>query len=198
MSPEIIARGEIYVSIDIEADGAIPGKSSMINFGAAFYDNSGTPLNIEYEANLEPLPYPAKPDPDTSMWWEKQFQKNPKLKEHLNTNVRDPGIVMHEFVNLSNRVACQYSTQLTPIAYPAGFDWMWMYWYLTYFTTKSPYSFSCLDIKSYAAAKMKCDYRWAVKRNMPKTWFNKNLKHDHSGLADCRGQAALFFSMQNV
>jgi hypothetical protein len=73
-----------------------------------------------------------------------------------------------------------------------------MYWYLVSFTKNSPYSFSCLDIKSFAMAKMNCDYRWAVKRNIPKTWFNKTLKHDHSGLTDCRGQAALFFSMKNV
>jgi len=192
----MIAPGEIYVSIDIEADGKIPGLSSMINFGAAFYANDGIFLK-SYEANITPLPSPAKPDPETSQWWDQQFTKNHKLKEQLSVNVRPPEVVMPDFLRFAENIGATYKEPLTCIAYPAGFDWTWMYWYLIRFCGKSPFSFSCLDIKSYAAAKMDCDYRDAVKRNMPKEWFDKKLRHNHTGLADCVGQAAIFFSMRN-
>lgn len=191
----MISPGEIYVSIDIEADGRIPGVSSMINFGAVFYDNKGVELHA-YEANLEPLPPPAAPDPKVTAWWEKQFAKNPKLKERLFTNVRPPGEVMVEFVNYSKDISDYYKRPLTAIAYPAGFDFTWLYWYMIGFTGESPFSFSCLDIKTFAMAKMDCDYRDAVKRNMPKDWFDKKLKHTHTGIDDARSQAALFFSMR--
>jgi hypothetical protein len=188
---------EIYVSIDIEADGKVPGLSSMINFGAAFYFNNGDFID-SYEANLSPLPPPASPNPETTQWWEQQFAKNPKLKDFLNFNVRPARVVMPDFLKFSESVGALYKKPMTVIAYPAGFDWTWMYWYLIRFTGKSPFGFSCLDIKSYAAAKMNCDYRHAVKRNMPKDWFDKKLKHNHTGLADCQEQASLFFSMRNA
>jgi hypothetical protein len=187
---------EIFVSIDIEADGVIPGLSSMINFGAAFYNNGGILINT-YEANIEPLPSPAQPDSDTSKWWEQQFARNKKLKEQLSVNVRPANIVMPDFVRFSENIYSKYNMSMTCIAYPAGFDWTWMYWYLIRFAGRSPFGFSCLDIKTYAMAKMNCGYRDAVKRNMPKEWFDKKLKHNHTGLADCIEQAGLFFAMRN-
>jgi hypothetical protein len=40
---------------------------------------------------------------------------------------------------------------------------------------KPEFSFSALDIKSYAAALLKCNYRQATKRNMLKEWFDPML-----------------------
>ena len=60
---------EVYISIDIEADGPIPGGNSMLSLGAAAFElGSGnrTPIDL-YEVNLQPLPT-ATPDPDTMAW----------------------------------------------------------------------------------------------------------------------------------
>jgi hypothetical protein len=190
----ILPPGEIYASIDIEADGKIPGVSSMINFGAVFYTHKGEEIAF-YHANLAPLPPPAAPDPETLQWWEKQFKLNPKLKEELSTNVKDPQEVMDDFVDFVESLGRRHKVPITAMAYPAGFDFTWMYWYMMYFVGRSPFSFSCLDIKSYAMAKMGCNYRAAVKRNMPKSWFGKGDRHTHVGLDDARGQGRLFFNM---
>ena len=66
-----------------------------------------------------------------------------------------------------------------------------MYWYLIRFAGESPFSFSALDIKSYAAAVLRCDYSEAVKRNMPRHWFDP-LPHTHVALDDAIEQGALF------
>ena len=80
------------------------------------------------------------------------------------------------------------------VGYPAGFDFLFMYWYLIRFTGESPFSFSALDIKTYAMALMKTEYREAVKRNMPKRWFDP-LPHNHVALDDALEQGALFCNM---
>ena len=80
------------------------------------------------------------------------------------------------------------------VAYPAGFDFLFVYWYLMRFAGESPFSFSALDVKSYAMALLKTDYRDAVKRNFPKDWFDA-APHTHVALDDAKEQGALFCNM---
>lgn len=69
------------------------------------------------------------------------------------------------------------------MAYPAGFDFLFVYWYLMRFVGESPFSHSALDVKSFAMAVLKTDYRESTKKNMPKHWFDK-LPHSHMALDD--------------
>jgi hypothetical protein len=59
---------------------------------------------------------------------------------------------------------------------------------------ESPFSHSALDMKSYAMAVLKTEYRESTKRNMPKAWFDK-LPHTHVALDDAVEQGALFVNM---
>lgn len=80
------------------------------------------------------------------------------------------------------------------VAYPAGFDFLFVYWYLIKFVGESPFSHSALDIKTFAMAVLKIDYRQSTKRNMPKRWF-EDLPHNHIALDDAIEQGALFCNM---
>src|SRR5439155_11681070 len=80
------------------------------------------------------------------------------------------------------------------VAYPAGFDFLFVYWYLIRFAGESPCSFSALDVKTYAMAMLKTPYRESVKRNMPKRWFD-DLPHTHRALDDAIEQGAMFCNM---
>jgi hypothetical protein len=71
---------------------------------------------------------------------------------------------------------------------------LFVYWYLIRFAGESPFSFSALDIKTYAMALLKKGYRQAVKRNMPRSWFD-DLPHTHCALDDAIEQGALFCNM---
>jgi hypothetical protein len=62
------------------------------------------------------------------------------------------------------------------------------------FVGESPFSHAALDIKSFAMALLKTDYRESTKRNMPKHWFDK-LPHSHVALDDAIEQRALFCNM---
>lgn len=80
------------------------------------------------------------------------------------------------------------------VAYPAGFDFTFVYWYLIRFAGESPFSHSVLDIKTYAMAMMKGEYRASTKRAMPCHWFDRK-KHRHIALDDAIEQGALFCNM---
>jgi hypothetical protein len=67
-------------------------------------------------------------------------------------------------------------------------------WYLMRFAGESPFSFSALDIKSYAMALLGTGFRETVKTTMPKAWFDE-LPHTHRALDDAIGQGALFCNM---
>ncbi len=69
-----------------------------------------------------------------------------------------------------------------------------VYWYLIRFAGKSPYSYSALDIKTYAMAILGQRYRHTTKRNMPRHWFD-DLPHSHVALDDAIEQGALFCNM---
>lgn len=175
---------EVYLSTDIEADGPIPGPHSMLSFASAAY-LSDKSLVGTFEANLTLLPG-AQGDPKTMKWWAEQ----PAAWSACRSNLRDPGAVMPEYV------AWVKSLPGKPVfvAYPAAYDFMFVYWYMIRFAGESPFSHSALDIKSYAMALMGADYRESTKRNMPKTWFDK-IPHTHVALDDAKGQGALFCNM---
>jgi hypothetical protein len=175
---------EIYVSTDVEADGPIPGPNSMLSFGSAVYAGDKKLLGT-FTANLRELPG-AAPDPKTMEWWKTQ----PEAWAECRRDPEEPAEVMPRYAKWLK------SLPGSPVfvAYPAGYDFMFVYWYLIRFAGESPFSFSALDIKTYAMAILGTSYRSTTKRSMPKQWFDK-LPHTHKALDDAVGQGALFCNM---
>jgi hypothetical protein len=175
---------EIYVSTDVEADGPIPGPHSMLSFASAAFRADKT-LVSTFEANLATLSG-AEGDPKTMAWWQSQ----PEAWAACRANQRDPGEVMPEYVAWLKALP----GKPVFVAYPAAFDFMFVYWYMIKFAGESPFSHSALDIKTYAMAVMGTEYRESTKRNMPRNWFDA-MPHTHVALDDAKGQGALFCNM---
>lgn len=175
---------EIYISTDVETDGPIPGPHSMLSFGSAAY-TAGKELVATFSANLETLDGAAA-HARTAQWWATQ----PEAWAACRTNLEPPEAAMRRYV------AWIKSVQGKPVfvAYPAGFDFLFVYWYLMRFVGESPFSHSALDMKSYAMAVLKTGYRQSTKKNMPKQWFDQ-MPHTHVALDDAIEQGALFCNM---
>lgn len=175
---------EIYVSTDVETDGPIPGINSMLSFGSAAYRVDKT-LVSTFSANLELLPG-AVQDPRTMEWWKTQ----PEAWNACREDLQHPENAMKQYVIWLKELKAR------PIfvGYPAGFDFTFVYWYLMRFAGESPFSFSALDIKTYAMALLKKEYRQSTKGNMPQHWFD-NFPHTHIALDDAIEQGALFCNM---
>lgn len=175
---------EIYFSTDVETDGPIPGPYSMLSFASAAYRADKTLLGT-FTVNLEPLPG-AQGHPDTMAWW----REHPEAWDAARTNLEPPERAMRRYTDWVKGLG----GRPVFVAYPAGFDFLFVYWYLMRFAGESPFSFSALDIKSYAMAVLKTSYRDSTKKNFPKSWFDP-IPHTHVALDDAIGQGALFCNM---
>jgi hypothetical protein len=175
---------EIYLSTDVETDGPIPGPHSMLSFASAAYRADKTLLGT-FSANLELLP-DAVGHPDTMAWW----ATNQTAFDATRSNLETPALAMRRYVEW----IATLPGKPVFVAYPAGFDFLFVYWYLMRFVGSSPFSFSALDVKTYAMALLKSEYREAAKRNMPGRWFDP-LPHTHIALDDAIEQGALFCNM---
>lgn len=178
------STAEIYISTDVETDGPIPGPHSMLSIGSAAY-SADKALVSTFSANLETLPG-ATADPKTAAWWTTQ----PDAWAACRKNLETPQAAMTRYVAWIK----QLKGKPVFVAYPAGFDFLFVYWYLIRFAGESPFSHSALDMKTFAMAVLKTGYRDSTKRNMPKHWFDK-LPHSHVALDDAIEQGALFCNM---
>jgi hypothetical protein len=175
---------EVYVSTDVETDGPIPGPHSMLSFASAAFLPDKTLVDT-FTANLNALPG-ATADPATMSWWRQHPDKWAAAREDL----QDPETAMRRYADWVHKLP----GRPVFVAYPAGFDFLFVYWYLMRFVGQSPFSFSALDIKTYAMALLKTEYRESVKRNMPRRWFEAQ-PHTHVALDDALEQGLLFCNM---
>jgi hypothetical protein len=174
----------VYVSTDVETDGPIPGPHSMLSFASAAYLSDKTLIDT-FTANLETLPGAAG-HPGTMAWW----GTHPEAWAAARTDLQDPAEVLPRYAAWLKRLP----GQPVFVAYPAGFDFLFVYWYLIRFAGESPFSFSALDLKTYAMALLRTEYRQTVKRAMPRRWFDP-LPHTHVALDDALEQGAWFCNM---
>lgn len=193
-------QSEIFVSVDIEANGPIPGPFSMLSLGAvalapfepgdsttAFYQRP-QPIST-FEVNLELLPE-AGEDPSTMRFW----MKNQEAFLTTRENVQDPAVAMGRF--------CDWLEGLPGkpvfVGYPASFDFLFAYWYCIRFVGRCPFGFAALDMKTLAWALLGGQFRGMSKRRMPRGWFKGAPEHDHRALTDADGQAVLFGAMHEM
>lgn len=178
---------EVFVSGDVETNGPIPGPHSMWSVGlVAFTLRNG--IFHEWEANLLDLPGSADHPKTMEEFWAKEpvafaaCRKDPQL----------PAEAMQSMKGWCEKI----SPNKLPVfaAYPAGFDFTFIYWYSVYFLGECPFGFQAFDMKTYMAASRRVPFRHATKRHMPKRWFEGN-KHPHIALDDAREQAVLCLAM---
>ena len=89
-------------------------------------------------------------------WWQKQ----PDAWAAARSDLQEPASAMRAYVAWLK----QLPGMPVFVAYPAGFDFLFVYWYLICFTGESPFSFSALDMKTFAMALLKKEYRESVRR----------------------------------
>src|SRR5207248_10281897 len=83
---------EIYVSTDVETDGPVAGKHSILSIGSAAYTADKEMLST-FSANLETLPN-ALPDFKTAAWWLTQ----PEAWSACRQNLEPPRDAMGRYV----------------------------------------------------------------------------------------------------
>src|ERR1700753_40577 len=110
---------EVYVSTDVETDGPIPGPHSMVSFASAAYQADKTLLST-FSANLETLPDATGYSATMARW-----KENAKGWGRCGPDLAPPG------AGMARSLAWVKSLRSKPVfvAYPAGFDFLFVYWY---------------------------------------------------------------------
>ncbi|MGW7344528.1 exonuclease [Streptomyces sp. NPDC054854] len=186
-----MAKAEFYVSADVEADGPVPGPYSMSSFGlavAGVRDGGGfravDPAERTFYAELKPIADAFDPE---------AMAVSGLDRDKLALEGRDPAEAMNGAAAWLAAVAEELSATPVFVAYPLGYDWMWMYWYFMRFADAgSPFGHSrCMDLKTLYAAKADVPLRDATKRSMPSHLLSTR-PHTHHALDDAIEQGELF------
>ena len=204
-------NNELYFSVDVEADGPIPGPYSMLSVGCvACHPDLG--LVDYFTRNLDRIPN-AGQDPDTMEWWD----KHPEAYDKLFIGRVSPMRAMLDFHKWIDQVCGRtvwrepqrvddvsepkvHKSKPVMVAYPAGFDFTFTHWYFMNYTGNDPFGFQCVDMKTYAMALMKSPFEETVKANMPPRWFEDIPESSlrHVALNDAIEQAHLWLAMLSI
>jgi hypothetical protein len=184
-------KPSMYISVDIEADGPIPGPYSMISLGACVagrQDADGFTaadhLHRTFYRELRPISEEFDP---------KALAVSGLDRAQLTEKGAEPGVALREFSQWVVRVS--EDAQPVMCGYPASYDWMFLYWYLIRFTGESPFGHSgCLDMKTLYATKAGVPLRSVAKGSMPRHLLSRR-RHTHHALDDAIEQAELLANL---
>lgn len=175
---------EIYVSTDIETDGPVPGRHSMLSLGSAAY-TADKRLLATFSANLETVPG-LLADDKTAAWWTTQ----PRAWAACRSSLESPALAIGRYLAWLKALP----GRPVFVAYPAAFDFPFVAWYLARYAGENPFGYSVIDIKTYAMAVLRRPYRACGKQAMPQAWFDP-AGHTHVALDDALEQGSLFCNM---
>lgn len=181
-------KPSLYVSVDIEADGPIPGPYSMLSLGAAVagvQDADGfraaDPEERTFYRELRPISEGFVPE---------ALAVSGLDRDRLGAEGAEPVQAMREFTDWVRAAAV--GAQPVMCGYPASYDWTFLYWYLIRFAGSSPFGHSgCLDMKTLYATKAGLPLRAVAKGTMPRELLSRR-RHTHHALDDAIEQAELF------
>jgi hypothetical protein len=187
---EVVEKEELYLSYDIESNGPVPGLYSMLSFGVAAFTLANGLMDT-FERNLMLLPGAIEDRQTMEDFW----VRFPEVYMKTRVNMVQPKQAMNDFDKWVGKFISTY--KVVNVAGPAAFDFAWIAYYMNYAKAhkNNNVGYSCLDIRSYAAAVQKLPYRSTGKRSYPERWFEPGLPHTHVALDDATEQAAITYHM---
>lgn len=170
-------RKEVFISVDVETTGPIPGEYSMLSIGACLVD---TP-NQCFECLLKPLNQNFVPEALAVTGFKlATLEEIGQLAEEA----------MKDFAGWVSSV-CGAADIPVFVGLNAPFDWSFINYYFHRFLGDNPFGFSALDIKAYFMGVTGSAWRDTRSSAIAKR-VSPKLKGDHSALNDAIYQAELF------
>ena len=176
----------LYISIDVEADGPVPGLNSMLSLGAVAMTLDKQIIDT-FSANLFPLEE-AVADEDTMInFWE----NNPAAWEAVQKDRVRPSEAAVAFSSWLALWGRTYD-EIVLVGHPVAFDQMFVCYYLHRFVGHHRYDW--IDVKSFCMGYRKTPFKKSGKSYMPARWFSDRLPHTHIAVDDAREQGNIFIS----
>jgi len=166
-----------YIVVDVEADGAIPPKYSMVCFGAIIVEPT---LTKTFYGETKPI--------SENYNHEALAVSGFSREQHLKFD--DPTKVMQDFVDWiqKNSIGNHIFISDNP-----AFDWQWINYYFHTYIGKKPFGYSARSIGYlYCGMKMNSGLNNEWKRKYRKT------KHTHNPVDDAKGNAEALLEMKKL
>jgi ribonuclease T len=171
------AGREIFVSVDVETAGPIPGEYSLLSIGACDVDDESRTFACE----IKPINRNADP---------KALEISGLSLEALERSGLTPEAAMGQFAAWAESLAGPGET-LVFVGLNAPFDWSFVNYYFYKYLGRNPFGFAPLDIKAYYMGRTGC--AWLETRSSRMAAAVKPARHgDHTALGDALFQAELF------
>lgn len=170
---------ELYVSVDVETSGPIPGKFSLLSIGAAVVGN----LDENFYVELAPISERFIPE---------AMKVVGSDLDHFREKGVPPGRAMHKFEKWVNSLDTKEGP--TFVGFNAVFDWSFINWYFHEFIGRNPFGIGGIDIKSYFMGMSGARFDETAASSLPPR-FKGNLAHTHNALDDAKEQGEIFRKM---
>jgi hypothetical protein len=179
---------DMYISADVETDGPIPGRYSMLSFGfavAATFDGTSfaprDPADATFYRELRPI---------ADDWLPEAVDASRLDRDALVRDGADPALAMAQAAEWVASVVDD--ARPVAVGYPLVFDWMFLHWYFVAFTGQSPFGFSGgLDIKTMYQQRAQVTLDAAGRADLPSA-LRASRPHTHNARDDAVEQAEIF------
>ena len=173
---------ELYIAVDVEADGPIPGPFSMISLGMSVVDLS----EYRFYSEIKPISenYVAEALMVSGLDRDKLIREAPTAEEAMTSAAK--------WVNGLRKIG-----RPVFLAGPAVWDGMFIHWYFINFTGKSPFgnTGSGIDLRSYWMGYKGCEWVESRKGKIKFELGLKDLPHTHHAGDDAEELAKVFGEM---
>jgi ribonuclease T len=171
---------ELFISVDVESSGPIPGDFSLLSIGACVVGQR----DQTFYAELQPL--------NNNAVLEALKVTGFDLEQLALTGTR-PVDAMNKFRDWVLAVAGEGTPVF--VGFNAGFDWSFVNWYFHHFVRDNPFGFAPLDIKSYFMGRNGCHWKDTKSSRIPSD-FQPDKQGTHNALVDALSQAEMFEKMR--
>lgn len=175
-------QGELFVSVDCEADGPVPGEYSMLSVGAAARPHPNRPP-VTFYRELRPI---------SERFVQEALDVCKLDRTSLALYGAAPGDAMGAFAAWVAQVSAMADAARSVfVGFNATFDWQFVNWYFHKYHGRNPFGIAGLDIKAYYMGKFDTTWGATAKSRMPKE-LRPKLPHTHNAKDDALEQLVLW------
>jgi DNA polymerase III epsilon subunit-like protein len=168
---------EVFVSVDVETSGPIPGEYSLLSLGACLVERP----EIGFYTELKPTSRLVVP---------KALEVSGFSIEELERTGEQPEVALGRLSAWLTSQA-QNGEQPVFVGLNAGFDWSFVNYYFHRYVGNNPFGFTALDIKSLYMGRFGGTWSRTRSSQMHQRLGLENTAN-HNALEDARAQARLF------